>query len=74
MPTQDRTFIRGRRHALAAAAAALLAGCGEQKPKAAFHAIDVTGATFGQGFALTDFNGQPLPSAQSNRMAQMAPD
>ena len=58
MPIHDRTFVRSRRHALAAAVAGLLAGCGEQKPKAAFHAIDVTGATFGQGFALTDFNGQ----------------
>ena len=58
MPIHDQTFIPGRRHALAAAVAGLLAGCGEQKPKAAFHAIDVTGATFGQGFALTDFNGQ----------------
>lgn len=52
----------GRRRLLAAGAllpAALLAGgCGEpSKPK--FHSIDVTGAPFGQGFALTDFDGTP---------------
>ncbi|MBC7780668.1 MAG: SCO family protein [Proteobacteria bacterium] len=36
----------------------MLVACGEaQKP--AFRSIDVTGANFGQGFALTDFNGQP---------------
>jgi protein SCO1 len=53
---------RTRRALLLAAAGAggglLLAACGEQAaPK--FSSIDVTGATFGQGFALTDFNGQP---------------
>lgn len=54
-----RAILRIAGLSVAAAAAPLLAGCGEQKPKAAFNAIDVTGATFGQGFALTDFNGQP---------------
>jgi protein SCO1/2 len=70
MVPSDRPSSVTRRRALAASArvavaacmasgaAALLASCGE-KPKAGFHSIDVTGATFGQGFALTDFNGQP---------------
>jgi protein SCO1/2 len=47
-----------RRIAIGSGLALLLAGCGEA-PRPTFHSIDVTGATFGQGFALTDFNGQP---------------
>ena len=49
--------MRRRRLLIATGAAGLLVACGEQK-KAAFNSIDVTGASFGQGFSLPDFNGQ----------------
>jgi protein SCO1/2 len=56
-----RTLLSGAGSALALAAigaapALLLAGC-DGKKQPVFHSIDVTGATFGQGFELTDFNG-----------------
>lgn len=45
-----------RRHTLLAGAAALaLAACGESQP--AFTGIDITGADYATGFALTDHNG-----------------
>ena len=43
--------------ALAGAAAALLAGCGESKPQ--FSSMDLTGADYAKGFNLPDQNGQP---------------
>jgi protein SCO1/2 len=46
----------------AAAFGGLLAGCDQplgSPPAAAFKGIDITGAPYGRGFALTDFNGQP---------------
>lgn len=52
-----RTLLLTRRHTLLAGAAALaLAACGENKP--AFTGIDITGADYATGFALTDHNGQ----------------
>ena len=55
-----RTLLSGAGSALALAAIgtapALLAGCDTNRSPV-FHSIDVTGATFGQGFELTDFNG-----------------
>jgi len=39
-----------------------LAGCDQpltSPPATAFKGIDITGAPYGRGFALTDFNGQP---------------
>ena len=35
----------------------LISGCSEQKPS--FSSIDITGADYAKGFALTDHNGQP---------------
>jgi protein SCO1/2 len=46
-----------RRLFVAMLLAAALAGCGQGKP--GFRSIDVTGADYGRGFALTDHNGQP---------------
>lgn len=46
-----------RRIFLAALLVAGLAGCG--KPGPIYHSIDVTGAEYGHGFALTDHSGQP---------------
>jgi protein SCO1/2 len=55
-----RTLLSGAGSALAltslGAGSALLGGC-DSKRSPVFHSIDVTGATFGQGFELTDFNG-----------------
>ncbi|MCE2945974.1 MAG: SCO family protein [bacterium] len=55
-----RTLLSGAGGTLALAAlgtgCVLLAGC-DSRPSPVFHSIDVTGATFGQGFDLTDFNG-----------------
>jgi len=42
---------------LSAASLALLAGCGQDKPK--FQSIDLTGADYAKDFRLTDHNGQP---------------
>ena len=45
----------------AAALGGLLPGCDQplsKPPAAAFKGIDITGAPYGRGFALTDFNGQ----------------
>lgn len=45
----------------AAALGGLLAGCDQplsSPPAAAFKGIDIAGAPYGRGFALTDFNGQ----------------
>lgn len=38
--------------------ASLLAGCERTPPPPAFQLTDITGAPFGQGFSLTDHNGQ----------------
>lgn len=43
--------------AFLASAGGLLAACQPDKPQ--FKAIDITGADYAKGFALTDFNGQP---------------
>jgi protein SCO1 len=52
-----RTPLITRRHTLLVGAAALaLAACGDKKP--AFTGIDITGADYATGFALTDHNGQ----------------
>ena len=52
-----RTPLLTRRHTLLVGAAALaLAACGDNKP--AFTGIDITGADYATGFALTDHNGQ----------------
>jgi protein SCO1/2 len=61
-PASDGARLPQRRRLLAAGALlpAVLAagGCGEPAgPR--FHSIDVTGAQFGQGFALPDFDGRP---------------
>jgi protein SCO1/2 len=42
---------------LATAGLLALAGCSD-KPSAAFHSIDITGADYADGFSLTDHNGQ----------------
>jgi len=56
-----RSLLRGAGGALALAAIgagpALLGGC-NRTAAPTFHSIDVTGASFGQGFDLDDFNGQ----------------
>ena len=44
---------------LAAAAALTLTGCERAAPPHHFNAIDLTGATYAQGFNLPDFNGKP---------------
>jgi protein SCO1/2 len=58
--TRRRALLSGTGSALALAAigtaSALLGGC-DSRQSPVFHSIDVTGATFGQGFELTDFNG-----------------
>lgn len=52
-----RTPLLTRRRILLVGAAALaLAACGDNKP--AFTGIDITGADYATGFALTDHNGQ----------------
>ena len=38
--------------------ASFIAGCERTSPPPAFELTDITGATFGQGFRLTDHNGQ----------------
>jgi protein SCO1 len=48
--------ISRRRCLLAGAAALTLSACGETKPP--FTGIDITGADYATGFALTDHNGQ----------------
>jgi len=48
--------------AFALIALSLLAGCGE-KPAPAFKSTDLTGASFGKDFALTDHNGKPRTMA-----------
>jgi protein SCO1/2 len=59
MPSFERWNRRQVIGALSCAPAAwLLAACSKE-PASKFHSIDVTGAAFGQGFSLTDFNGQP---------------
>lgn len=45
---------------LGAFASVLLAGCGDPPP---FHATDITGATFGRDFRLTDHTGRRVASA-----------
>jgi protein SCO1 len=45
--------------ALAGAAALALAGCERAAPPHHFNAIDLTGASYAQGFDLPDFNGKP---------------
>ena len=45
--------------ALAAAGALALAGCERAAPPHRFNAIDLTGASYAQGFNLPDFNGKP---------------
>lgn len=45
--------------AVGALAAAGLAGCGQSGSGPAFKGIDLTGAPYGKGFALTDMNGVP---------------
>jgi protein SCO1/2 len=44
---------------LAAAGALLLSGCERAAPPHRFNAIDLTNATYAQGFALPDFDGKP---------------
>jgi protein SCO1/2 len=44
---------------LAAAGALLLSGCERAAPPHRFNAIDLTNATYAQGFDLPDFNGKP---------------
>jgi protein SCO1/2 len=46
-----------RRLFVTALLAVALSGCGPSGPS--FHSIDVTGAEYGRGFALTDHTGQP---------------
>lgn len=45
---------------LGACASLLLSGCGDPPP---FHATDITGATFGRDFRLTDHTGRRVASA-----------
>jgi len=45
--------------ALAAAGALALSGCERPAPPHHFNAIDLTGASYAQGFALPDFDGKP---------------
>ena len=45
--------------ALAAVGALALAGCERAAPPHRFNAIDLTGASYAQGFNLPDFNGKP---------------
>ena len=45
--------------ALAAAGALALAGCERAAPPHRFNAIDLTGASYAQGFSLPDFDGKP---------------
>jgi protein SCO1 len=56
-----RPFLSGAGSLLSLAAVGafpgLLTGC-DGTPPPVFHSIDVTGAAFGQGFELTDFNGE----------------
>jgi protein SCO1/2 len=44
---------------LAVLAAAALAGCERVAPPHRFNAVDLTGATYAQGFDLPDFDGKP---------------
>ena len=44
---------------LAAAGALALAGCERMAPPHHFNAIDLTGASYAQGFVLPDFDGKP---------------
>ena len=60
MLLKRRAFVgKGVAGGLAVAmAGGLLAGCGEKKSAVEFHAVDITGASYAKGFALTDLNGQ----------------
>ena len=53
--------MNSRRHflALAAASALALSGCDRAAPPHHFNAIDLTNATYAQGFNLPDFDGKP---------------
>lgn len=53
-----RRWLAGWLRPAAVLVAAALAGCGRDTPPP-FHSVDVTGATFGQGFSLTDHTGAP---------------
>lgn len=48
-----------RRHLLLAVAAAVLAACSGERPKAAFKNVDITGAAYAQQLALPDADGKP---------------
>ncbi|MDR7150287.1 cytochrome oxidase Cu insertion factor (SCO1/SenC/PrrC family) [Hydrogenophaga palleronii] len=53
---------------LALGVTGLLAGCDQPSPGATspvFKGIDITSATYGREFALTDFNGQPRTLADN---------
>jgi protein SCO1/2 len=52
--TSRRLFL-----SVAAAGALLLSGCERAAPPHHFNAIDLTNATYAQGFALPDFDGKP---------------
>lgn len=57
-PADPRRRVLAALGALGALAASSMLGACSEPSRASFNSIDVTGATFGQGFSLTDFNGQ----------------
>ena len=54
-----RRFLLSLAAAFVGSGALALAGCERAAPPHHFNAIDLTGATYAQGFDLPDFNGKP---------------
>jgi protein SCO1 len=56
---KTRRFLLSLAAALAGCGALALSGCERAAPPHRFNAIDLTGASYAQGFDLPDFNGKP---------------
>ena len=56
---KTRRFLLAMAAVLAGTGALALAGCERTAPPHRFNAIDLTGASYAQGFDLPDFNGKP---------------
>jgi len=56
---KTRRFLLALAAALAATGALALSGCERAAPPHRFNAIDLTGASYAQGFNLPDFDGKP---------------
>ena len=56
---KTRRFLLALAAVLAGSGALALSGCDRAAPPHRFNAIDLTGASYAQGFDLPDFNGKP---------------